>query len=190
MPYTILRQDLNPNVWCVQGSASLDMTTLRAGAPLPTSLPTPVELDLRDDSGIPSDFFETPYFIVSDVMRSALSSAGVDNIDYYETVLRHPTTRAAHGGFWLGNITGIVSCVDEAKSKYKMLSGGRKLLRHFEIDESKTHGLSLFRLRESTRLVLIADRVKETLQSAGLAGLYFQETSQFDGKPASSYWDD
>jgi len=190
MSYTLLRQDLNPDVWCLEGSTDLDMTMLRTGALMQTHLPTPVRLDLREDSEVPSDFFETPYFIVSQSMKDALARAGVENIEYFEAVLRHPITRTGHDKFWIGNVIGVVACVDEDRSEYEVLSGGEKLLRKFEIDESRTDGLSLFRLAESTRLVLIADRIKKILKASGLSGLYFQATNQFDGEPASSYWDD
>lgn len=190
MPYVLLRQDMLPESWEVEATDALDIIALRKGSVLDTPIPAGIHLTLGSHCQIRSDFIESPYFIASEAMRAALFSAGVENIDYYPVILRHAGTGEEHSGYFIGNILGLVSCVDEAKSNYERLSGSGKILRGFEIDESAPRNLGLFRLAENSRLVLISHAVRARLEAAKLQGLFFQSTIAFDGEPASSFWHD
>ena len=180
---------MNPDVFAARAGDEVDFSAFLTGAKVKDS-PKEVRIELGLESETPSDFLESPYFIVSDRMRAALTSFGVDNIDYIPAVLVRPDIKREYRGYWLGNVVGLVSCVDPAKSKYDQLSGSKKILRGFVVNESATQGLPLFRLKENRLLVLISLRLKEHLQSQGLQGLYFQETLKYDRKPASTFWED
>jgi hypothetical protein len=174
-------------MWVARAGEDLDFMAFQTGAPV--EMPETARIELGEESEIPSDFMEAPYFIVSDRMRAALDAFGVDNIQYAPIVLQRLDLQQDYAGYSIGNVIGLVSCVDAAKSTYKQLSGSKRVLRGFVVDEAQTQGLMLFRLKENRRLVLIAERLKQHLQSRGLAGIYFQETIKFNGDPASSFFE-
>ena len=153
------------------------------------NLAEPVDITLSSDSEEPSDLLEFPYFIISDRMRNALTDFGVDNIQYFQARLTVEEVGRVFDEYWLANVVGLVSCLDQAGSKSKKLRGGKGIPRKFRIDENATHGLHLFRLAENRTLIAIAEKVRAHLEKAGLHGIYYQATDQFDGKPASSFWE-
>jgi hypothetical protein len=178
---------MNPNVWVARAGEEPDFMAFQTGARI--EMPDAARIELGEESETPTDFMEAPYFIVSARMRTALDAFGVDNIQYAPVVLQRLDLQQDYEGYWLGNVIGLVSCVDPAKSTYKQLTGSKRVLRGFIVDETLTKGLMLFRLKENRRLVLIAERLKQHLQSRGLEGIYFQETLKFNGDPASSFFE-
>ncbi len=185
-PFVLLRQDMNPDVW-VATVGDLDFTLFLTGMAI-EALPASARIELGPESKTPSDFLESPYFIVSNRMRKALDAFGIKNIQYVPAVLEQPDPKKQHMGYFLANVIGLVSCVDPERSTYQQLSGNKRLLRGMVIDAKAVPGLSLFRLKENRRLVLISQPLKLHLQTQGLQGLSFQDPLKFDGKPASRFW--
>ena len=186
MPYVLLRQDITPDIWQARANDDLDLIELRRGTKI-ESIVEPVHIQLGEGSESRTDFLESPYFIMSNAMREAFEGYGINNIDYFKSTLINPTDGTEHTDFWLGNVLGLVSCVDEENSNYKN-AGGRHVLRGFAVDEKVAQEQALFRLKENSRLILISTNLQEHLQQSGLVGIYFQDTQAFDGKPASSFW--
>jgi len=187
MAYYLFRQDMNPGVWAVRASDGLDFEKLREGAKI-GSLTEPLMIELAGESEVYSDYLELPYFIISEKLKKALLEFGVNNIDFYKVNLVLPDN-SIEKRFSLGNILGVVSCVDESKSKFKKLPFGGKILREFEVDESQIKEFDLFRLFEYKSAVLVSEKLKNFLENIGFDGLYFQETNKFDGKPVSTVWE-
>jgi hypothetical protein len=90
-----------------------------------------------------------------------LEQQGVDNIAYYPVTLRDQNTNEVEGGYWLVNILGLLDCVDMAKSKVKWWPSGMGFnFLSMVIDEQKTHGAKLFRLKDDPTKVIINEELK------------------------------
>jgi hypothetical protein len=185
MGYSILRQDHRPGAWQARSAEQPNFTQFLSGRHV-DGVDTPVRFTLEGGASVPSDFLEIPYFVVSNRMKEALLRCGVDNIEYFEAQLVFEDTQEVVDGYWLGQVVGLVRCVDVTKSTFTSPKRGR--LRQFEVDESAAHDLFLFRLYEAPTLVLIHDRVRAALAAAGLEGLFFQATDSYTGKPASTHY--
>lgn len=189
MPYLILRQDQNPNSWIALPNDSLEFWKLIDGK-APASSNEPLRIELAEESKEPTDFFDFPYWIVSNTMKMALIEFGVNNIDYFPVTLFKFGNETEHSGYYLCSIAESLSCVDQEKSHFKVRLPGRQgSLRNFQIDERIVDDRLLFRLKENPQLILISVRLKEHLQNCGLKGIYYQETDKYDGNPVSSFWE-
>ena len=117
-------------------------------------------------------------------LYDALCAAGVDNMDVYQTVIRHPETGFETRDYVIANLIGLVKAVDLSKSKVVGGSSNHLLDTDFEgvsIDEKKTHGFLMFRLAENTSAVLVHQRVKDFLLSKGFDMLTFVEPEKWIG---------
>lgn len=100
--------------------------------------------------------------LYSDELKDALESQGVDNVLYYPVRLMDQKTEKTEGGYWLVNIIGLYDCVDMEKSKVKHWPSGVSF--HFEsivIDENKTNGAKIFRLKDKPTAVIINEELKK-----------------------------
>lgn len=110
--------------------------------------------------------------LYSDELKEALESQGVDNVLYYPVRLMDQNTEKTEGGYWLVNIIGLYDCVDMGKSKVKHWASGVNF--HFEsivIDEKKTNGAKIFRLKDKPTAVVINEELKK----------FFDETDMLVG---------
>ncbi len=184
MNYYLLLQDR-----MVEGSAGVrglpdDMDPMDwiQGKVMPAP-PSPIRLMLSENSGdFRGDVIQSLVTLYSDKLRNALTTFGVDNVDFFSVELEHPKTRHLEGGYWLTNVIGLVHCVDLAKSKYKPLASGTGIrLKAFSIDEDRAPEQPLFRLDEKPTLVVINEPLKTHLDAAGLTGVRLVPTEHYDG---------
>lgn len=90
---------------------------------------------------------------------------GVDNIQYYPVLLRDQETRKTEDTYFLVNIIGLIDCVDMDKSKVKWWNSGMGFdFLSMAIDESKTLGLHIFRLKDDPTKVLISEALKNSIE--------------------------
>lgn len=184
MPYRLLRQDFREENWSALYVEGIDLDALRLGRPM-ADLTAPVNVMLSAAGEEPSDFLEVPCIVVSNAMRGALERAGVDNIQYFAAELRVDWSSRVLHGFWVGNVIGIVSCVDRRVSSFESRGEGELGdLLNFTIDPALTYGLSLFRLAEDRQLVVVSPRVQAALRAAKLRGLILQDSETYDGNLA------
>ncbi len=96
---------------------------------------------------------------------TALTEFGVDNIRYFPVVLRDQKTGKTENDYFLVNIIGLLDCVDMNKSKVNWWASGMGFdFVSMVIDENKTQGLSIFRLKDDPTKVLISEELKRYLQ--------------------------
>lgn len=101
-------------------------------------------------------------------LKKALEAFGVDNIQYYPVNLIDqnglvPNEKLA-GVYYLANIIGRLDCVDLQKSKVRDWPSqkGHDLLSTV-IDESKTNGQKIFRIKDDPTLIIINEELKQHL---------------------------
>ncbi|MDB4987648.1 MAG: hypothetical protein JWN04_2826 [Myxococcaceae bacterium] len=184
--YCLMRQDARPEYWTAMRVYGVTPEALLAGAPL-EGVEEPVRVTLSAWAQGYTHILERPGLVVSDEIRKVLERAGVDNIQYFEAQLHIEFAEEPIRGYWLANVIGMVSCVDPDASTFEPSFGSETgELRGFEVDPAQTYGLSLFRLAEDPRLVVVSNRVRAALEATHLRGLLFQETRTYDGYQATS----
>jgi hypothetical protein len=183
MVYRLLRQDARDQNWKAMFVDGVSLDALWAG--LPISEPSSsISITLGPWGREESDFLEQPCVIVSEAMRRALDGAGVDNIQYLRASVRMQYVNAAFPDLWIGNVIGTVSCLDEEAAAAAAAAGG--VQGGFQVDPTRAGGFGLFRLAEDRRLIVIGDRVAQTLRAAGLRGMVLQDTLSYTGAPVST----
>lgn len=132
-----------------------------------------LELDLSLESGdYRGDIIDGIVTLYSDELKDALIELGVDNIQYYPVALRDQKSNEREGGYWLANVIGLPDCIDMEKSRMKHWPSGRGFdFLSMAIDEEKTNGLKVFRLKEDPTKVIISEEIKQ----------YFDETDMLHG---------
>lgn len=105
-------------------------------------------------------------------LKDALDSQGIDNVIYYPVRLRDPNDGTTEGGYFLANIIDLLDCVDMQRSKVKpWVTGIGFDFLSMVIDESKTNGAKIFRLKSDPAKILINEELKR----------YFDETDMLVG---------
>jgi len=184
MRYYLLEQDL-----LVPGAPALgdlpddiDLMDWVQGKVMPAP-PSPLRLLLSENSGdFRGDIIESLLTLYSDKLKDALTTFGVDNVDYYPVELEHPTTHHIEGGYWLANVIGLVNCVDLDKSSFvRRASGTGIILEAFTIDGARAPEQPIFRLDEKATLVVINEHLKARLDLVGLTGGRLTWTEEYEG---------
>jgi hypothetical protein len=146
-----------------------------------------VRVQLSVAGVLPTDLLELPCCVMSTAMRKVIESIGLDNVQYFPAQLKMDYATELIEGYWFANVIGLVSCVDRQASTFEPRADSEiGALRGFQLDPLRRYGLSMFRLAEDPRLVVISARVRAALEGAGLHGVLFQETTSYTGYRASS----
>jgi hypothetical protein len=185
MSFYIMRQNTS-----IQGSRALDglpdhMDSLDWTQGKHMDDPVPggaLALDLSLESGnYRSAIIEGFLTLYHKRFRQALEERGVDNIEYYPVQLRDQNTGKVDEDYFVANILGLIDCVDMGKSKVKMWNSGSGFdFQSMVIDEARTHGLKLFRLKDDPTKVIISEEMKENLEQAKiLVGVKLIKTEDY-----------
>jgi hypothetical protein len=163
----------------------------RSGRRIDIAIPTPLVYEIEpDDEGTLRPYFrELGAPLMSDDLIAVLRTAGVDNLDTYDAVIREVRTGREHRNYKAVNIVGLVDGADLAKSKYTTsgLSGDPIVNVWFEklvLDEAKLAGNLFFRLAQNVGMVLAHKRVVDAINAANLPGrqyLEFAHPGEFRG---------
>jgi hypothetical protein len=157
----------------------------QTGRRFETPPPTPVEVTLNPEfPGIMVPMFDSGILLLSDPMLAAIRSAGVDNLDTYDAVIRDPATGKSYTNYKAVNIIGVVACADLSKSTYRAPSGSALVDTDFDslaIDEKKTGGALMFRLAECVTAIVIHAKVRKALESKGIEYLDYYDPKDWVG---------
>ncbi|HWV16766.1 MAG TPA: DUF1629 domain-containing protein [Cellvibrio sp.] len=174
MPFYIMKQDtLMEDIAYLDGLPD-DMDALewqegKIMSPPSEKLVLNLSLDSGGNRGDIIDGFATLY---SDELKEALEVNGVDNVRFYPVLLLDPNDNTTERGFWLANIIGLFDCIDMINSKVKYWASGMGFnFLSMVIDESKTNGAKIFRLKEDPTKVIINQELKD----------YFDKTNMLIG---------
>jgi hypothetical protein len=129
-------------------------------------------------------YYEKSVPVVRDDVIAVLQGAGVDNIQYFDAILRHPKTGEEHRDYKAFNIVGLVACANMQSSELMGTSSssvGDVDFHALVIDESKTRGLLLFRMAEATNAIVVNERVRQAIEAAGIPGFVFYGPGEWSG---------
>jgi hypothetical protein len=160
-----------------------EMVSWMRGLTIETPLPTPIEVEM-DGDGIMMPMFKRGILLFRDDLIQAMESAGVDNMDYYDTVLIDPVANVRYDNYKAVNIIGLVAAADLQKSKYTAPSGVPMIDTNFDsvvIDEEKAMGLLMFRMAECVSAIVIHEKVKDYIEQAGIKYLDFIKPKKWFG---------
>ena len=132
-------------------------------------------------TGLPDDFQDMSVPLMSKRLREAIESAGVDNIDFHPLTVRNSETGEAYEYFAF-NLIGLVAAADHAKSNLASHDGdflGDSQVHDLAIDDARTRGLLMFRLKEKFTVILVHRKVKEAIERAGIGSVTFVKPEDF-----------
>lgn len=155
------------------------------GRAITDAVPQPLVYTLDPDyGGKPKAMYgEKAIPVMRDDVIAALSGAGVDNIQYFDAVLKDPASGAEYRDYKAFNIVGLVACADPA-SQLMGTSPARMGDTDYAalvIDESKTGGALLFRMAENVSAIVVHERVKQAIEAAGIPGFVFYGPGEWSG---------
>jgi len=138
-----------------------------------TPVALPVRIILNANDGLMMPMFNPSILVMSDELISALTEAGVDNLDCYEAELFNPSTKTWFTNYKAVNIIGAVAAADLAKSECEIHDGPRFDVDFdaLVLDEAKTHGLLMFRLAECVTGIVVHESVKRAVERQRIAHL-------------------
>jgi hypothetical protein len=125
--------------------------------------------------GDPVDFQDQTVPLMSKRLKEVLDSAGVDNINYLPITLRHTETGQIYDYFAF-NLLGLVAAADLAQSDISSFDGdfvGDSQVHGLVIDPSKPGGALIFRLKEKFTAILVHEKIKQAVESAGIKTITF-----------------
>jgi hypothetical protein len=136
----------------------------RDGRLIRDPVPQPLEYELDPDyPGNPKAmYYEEAIPIVRQDVIDALQRSGVDNIQYFDAIVRDPGSGKEYRNYKAYNILGLVASADMRASKLMGTSNsslGDVDFHALVIDEAKTHGLQLFRLAENVSAIVVDEKV-------------------------------
>ena len=153
------------------------------GRKITQDVPNPLEV-IMDGDGIMVPMFNRGILLFRDDLIAAIQSAGVDNLDLYDSVLIDPVQGVRHRNYKAVNIVGLVAAADLDKSVYSTPSGSALIDTDFDsvvIDEKKARGILMFRMAECVSAIVIHEKVKTSIEKAGIPHLNFIEPENWFG---------
>ncbi len=155
----------------VTHGANLDSPFDNWLTPSPWTEPVPEPLQLTvDENGEFLPFYKQPIPIMKKSLLQSLRDAGVDNIDDYAVEITNPFDGTVNNDYRAINIIGAIKAVDEGLSAGEELdeSGSGLAGKFYDeiiLDEKKINGQLLFRLEESLSCIVVAESIKELIES-------------------------
>lgn len=160
------------------------MISLIRGSLLPDDLPVPFRYTMRVDAdaeGVPQQPRMFSFFPSRSVMEArlveTLQAAGVDNLQLFPAVLRHPEAGSEYTNYFTVNVVGLVSCANVGESTAEPLADVY-YFHDLVIDPAKTRDLLLFRLAESPMEIIVHERVARAIQEGGFTGIVLEKLEE------------
>lgn len=155
-------------------------------APVPQPLEFVVEADEDDpdpdEPGIMLEMYQFGVVLMTDRLVAALRESGVDNLQVFDAIIRHPSATKTLPHYKVVNIVGVVACADLNRSEYALTDGAAILDVSFDslvIDEKLARGQLMFRLAESLSAIIVHQRVKDHLTARGFDMLTFRDPAKY-----------
>lgn len=142
--------------------------------------PIPVTIELKSDSVLP-ELNRSGIPLITKRLHQALIDGGVDNLDIYPTCITDPKSGNQFDDYFAFNLIGLIAAADLGKSRYTAPDGGLISVDFdsIAIDEKKTKEALMFRLAESTNVILVHESIKEHLENAGFTSLRFYDPENY-----------
>ena len=157
------------------------------GERIPEDIPTPFEFimeieELEQEEETEEVVYETPNLVayvrncslMDKRMVKTLKSAGVETVQTFPAIVRHPETNFEFHNYEVVNILNLASGANRQASDTHPL-GPSNYFHKLVIDESKVnYDLLLFRLAEYSFEVIIQERVARALVEGNFNGLLIE----------------
>ncbi|MDL1888838.1 hypothetical protein FBQ96_04515 [Nitrospirales bacterium NOB] len=158
----------------------------RDGQVITEAVPQPLIYTLDPDyPGSPKAmYYGEAIPVVREDVIEVIRQAGVDNIQYFDAVLRDPSTGKEYRNYKAYNIVGLVACADMQASELMGTSDstmGDADFHSLVIDETKTEGLLLFRLAENVSAIIVYEKIKQSIENSNIPGFVFYGAGEWSG---------
>lgn len=158
----------------------------RSGSPITKAVPQPlVYLLSQDFDGDPKPmYYEESVPIMRADVVAVLAAAGVDNIQYFDAVVKDPGTGQEYADYKAYNIVGLVSCADMQASTLMGTSNSTLGDADFDalvIDEPSARGARLFRMAENVSAIVVDEQVKQAIVASAIPGFKFYGPGEWSG---------
>jgi Immunity protein family (Imm11) len=117
--------------------------------------------------------------ICSHKLKEVLDGVGVDNVDWYPLILDNQSTGEQIRGYWLGNVIGVLDCVDWDKT---VIDEDEAFFGKLWIDPAKTKGHLIFRIADYEHHLVVHRAIKEAVEREQITGVTMS--------PANGYRDE
>jgi len=164
---------------------SIGMQTWFSGRRFIEKVTTPVVVEIVDgyETGELIEYFSSRCLMRKDLI-DCIRSAGVDNIDVYDSIIRDTDKNIDYDDYMAVNIIGLVSCTDPEETEYYSENPSRLVdadIESLKIDESKTSDLLMFRLAECVSGVVVHEKIKTAVDKAGFENMIFYDPKDWVG---------
>jgi hypothetical protein len=154
-------------------------------------VPQPIVYELKNDKyemeeppNISVITKSIPVPVMHNSLCEALLAAGVDNIQYYDAVIRDLKRGIDHTDYKAFNIVGLVAATDMSASTMMGTSDSTLIDADFDrlvLDEKKCNGMLLFRLEENITAIVVSEAVKNEVEKRGIKGIFFYPSGEWAG---------
>src|SRR5262245_54011844 len=132
--------------------------------------------DLEVPPRVYAEIIWMPIPLMTRRLVDALRASGVDNLQTYDTRLVEPRgpNPPPENHYLAVNLVGLVAAADLQKSKLNPEVKERLISVDFHslaVDKAKARDQLLFRLAENTSVILAHERVRESVEKAGINSL-------------------
>ena len=113
-----------------------------------------------------------------------LDSAGVDNIEYFDAIIKDMASGEEHSDFMAFNIVGVVSAADMENSTLRGTSSSTMIDVDFDslaIDKERAAPFKLFRLAENVSAIIVNEGVKDAVEKHQVPGMVFYDPEDWSG---------
>lgn len=133
-----------------------------------------------------AELYWHPIPLMSKRLAAALRSAGVDNLQTYDTRLVDPRgdSPPPEDHYLAFNVVGLVAAADLAASKTNPAVAEDKISMDFyslAIDAAKARGHLLFRLAENISAVVAHEHIRKAVEAAGITTLSWFKPEEWAG---------
>lgn len=132
-------------------------------------------------NGLPPDMEDLGVSIMSERLKDALDSAGINNIEYFPATLINNQNGEKHQYFAF-SLVGLVAIADMSSSDYESFDGnpvGDVSFYELKIDETKAKGLPIFRLAEDSSAIMVHESIKKVIEEAGIDTIKFIKPDEY-----------
>ena len=122
--------------------------------------------------------------LMRDDLLAVLRTAGVDNIQLYQAILRDPAKGNEYAEYKAVNVGGVISAADLERSVMMGTTDSRMIDADFDslvLDETRIGGPLLFRLAESVSAIVVHEKVRQAIEARGIPGMTFYESGEWSG---------
>ena len=146
---------------------------------------TPVVLEILEgyESRPLKEFFPSE-MLMRDELVETIRSAGVDNLDVYDAVIRNRKHGRDHTGYKAVNVIGVLAAADGEGTEYFAENPSRLVdadIMSLQIDGLKTGGALMFRLAETVTGLVVHEKVKRAVEAAGFPNMVFHHPADWAG---------